>query len=570
VAASSALVACGGGGAKAGHGGKLTMLAAGDVDSLDPGQTYFATGYMVQYAVNRPLYSYRPRDAAHPVPDLAAGPPEVSPDNRTITVHLKRGVKYAPPVGREVTARDVKYAFERAFSKHVPSGYASTYFSSIVGAPASPGEIKPIEGIQTPDDHTIVFRLSAPTAALMSKALVMPITVPIPEEYAAKYDRDTPSTYDQHVAFTGPYMVRNDRKTGKLTGRVPGRSIDIVRNPNWDRSTDYRPAYVDAIHVQEGNALTVAARQALSGSATVCCDAPQPPLAVLKQAFQRHRNQVRFVSAGATAYISLNTAVKPLDNVAIRRAIIAASDRDALRLTVGGKIAGEVASGWIPPGVPGFREAGGLSQNTDLDFLRNPGGDLDVARKYMLAAKNEDPSLPIDGDGRWTGSQELLTVAGNTDPAKQTAVAFQSQIGRLGFKIKLRLLSPETMFTKFLQVPAQKVAFGPTAAWFRDFGDAQASLDAPFNGRNIRPVGNVNFSQLDVPAINQAMTAASQVPVGPGRDRAWARVNHMIAEAAPAIPYLWPTDAMVHSRDVAGALSSYEGIADLSFTSIKR
>ena len=38
----------------------------------------------------------------------------------------------------------------------------------------------------------------------------MPITTPVPQEYAAPFDKKTPSTYDQHVTFTGPYMVKND------------------------------------------------------------------------------------------------------------------------------------------------------------------------------------------------------------------------------------------------------------------------------------------------------------------------------------------------------------------------
>src|SRR4051794_14777992 len=45
------------GGAKVGEGkqgGAVTFLAAGDIASLDPGQTYYTFGYEVQYAVNRP------------------------------------------------------------------------------------------------------------------------------------------------------------------------------------------------------------------------------------------------------------------------------------------------------------------------------------------------------------------------------------------------------------------------------------------------------------------------------------------------------------------------------------
>src|SRR3954447_21908931 len=104
-------------------GGKVTFLAAADVDYLDPGQTYYTFGYTVAYATNRPLYSFKPDDATHPVPDLASGPPKISADNKTITVKLRSGVRFAPPVNREVTSADVKYAFERSFTANVPSGY---------------------------------------------------------------------------------------------------------------------------------------------------------------------------------------------------------------------------------------------------------------------------------------------------------------------------------------------------------------------------------------------------------------------------------------------------------------
>jgi peptide/nickel transport system substrate-binding protein len=36
----------------------------------------------------------------------------------------------------------------------------------------------------SPDNYTIVFHLKTPSAPLVSQALVMPITVPVPEEYA--------------------------------------------------------------------------------------------------------------------------------------------------------------------------------------------------------------------------------------------------------------------------------------------------------------------------------------------------------------------------------------------------
>src|SRR5688500_15223685 len=59
-------------------GGKVTFLAAADVDYLDPGQTYYTFGYTVAYATQRPLSSFAPAADEPPVPDLAECDPPIS------------------------------------------------------------------------------------------------------------------------------------------------------------------------------------------------------------------------------------------------------------------------------------------------------------------------------------------------------------------------------------------------------------------------------------------------------------------------------------------------------------
>ena len=51
---------------------------------------------------------------------------------------LKKGVKFAPPVNREITSKDVKYAFERSFTKNVGGQY-TTYFNFDRGRPGEAG-----------------------------------------------------------------------------------------------------------------------------------------------------------------------------------------------------------------------------------------------------------------------------------------------------------------------------------------------------------------------------------------------------------------------------------------------
>src|SRR5213078_376778 len=99
-----------------------------------------------------------------PVPDLASAPPTISADRRTITIPLRSGVRFAPPVDREVVAADVKYAFERAFSRNVASGYATSIFGALRGAPRRPGRIRAIRGVQAVGAHTLRLRLTRPVA----------------------------------------------------------------------------------------------------------------------------------------------------------------------------------------------------------------------------------------------------------------------------------------------------------------------------------------------------------------------------------------------------------------------
>jgi len=546
--------------AKGKKGGSVTVLASGDIDYADPGQTYYQFGYMINQETNRNLYQFAPTDTK-PHADLAAGDPVISKDLKTVTVKIKPGIKFAPPVNRVITAKDIKFAFERAFTANVPSGYAGAYFSDIVGAPSKPGKYAPISGITTPDDNTIVFKLTKPVAVTVAAALVLPITSPVPKEYAQKFDAHSPSTYDQYVVSSGPYMIKND-SSGKLIGRKPGKLIEMVRNPNWDPKTDYRPAYLDSIRIDEGNTdSTVSSRRVVNGSHLLSGDLGSPPAPVLKQILTHNKGQFVIQPAGGTRYIALNTKVKPFDNINVRKAVLAASDRTALLKTRGGTTVGEVANGWAPPGVAGFDEAGGVNQGAQFDFLKNPRGDLALAAKYMKKAGY--PS------GKYTGSEKLLTVATNSDPGKSTAEAFQSQIAKLGFNLNYKEVPQDTLYTKFCGVPKANVAICPNVGWFKDFNDPQSMLDATFNGKNILQQGNVNWPQLNDPAITAAMAKAAVIPAGPERNKAWGAINKSIVAQAPAIPYDWDKQVNFDSKDVQGVANNFLVVWDLGFTSVK-
>jgi peptide/nickel transport system substrate-binding protein len=539
-------------------GGVLRQLGASDVDYLDPGHTYYTGGYQVAYATHRALYAFKPDNATEPVPDLAADKPQISEDLKKVTVKIKPGVKFSPPVNREVTSKDVKYAFERFFSVNVGGQYG-TYFSSIAGTPKSPTKgVKSISGIQTPDDQTIVFNLSRPEGVLIAAALVMPITMPVPEEYAKEFDAKNPSTYNTHVVATGPYMVKNNAQ-GNTVGYQAGKSIDLVRNPNWDKSTDFRPAFLDGIQMttNDSNA-AVSAQQVLTGS-HLALDT-NPPAAQLRDAVTNRKGQFVQLPGGGYRYFPLNTTIKPLDNADVRRAIVAAFDRDAALKARGGKFTGDIPTHFLPPGIPGFEEAGGAA-GPGFDFLKNPRGDMTVATNYMKKAGY--PS------GKYTGSEELLLISANADPGKAQAEVAKAQLEKLGFKIQFRTVPQDAVYTEWCQVPKKQVAICGSAGWFKDFTDPQSMLDPTFKGANIfKEGGNNNLAQLDVPAIDQAMTKAAALQ-GAERLKAWAEIDKMITEQAPAVPFSWDKTTIVWSKDVNGVGNGYYDTLDFAFTSFK-
>src|SRR3954452_19224438 len=120
--------------ANAKKGGTLTMLSSGDVDNnLDPGYSYYQYDFILDNDLHRTLYRYKPNDTSKPSPDLAASEPQISKDAKTVTIKIRKGVKFSPPVNREVTSKDVKYAMERDFLPQVGNGYAGAYWGDIIG-----------------------------------------------------------------------------------------------------------------------------------------------------------------------------------------------------------------------------------------------------------------------------------------------------------------------------------------------------------------------------------------------------------------------------------------------------
>ena len=542
-------------------GGDLTMLYGGDVDFIDPGITYYQYGFNVAYATQRPLYSFKPDDATTPEPDLAEGPPEIAADGKTVTVRIRPGVKFSPPVDREVTSDDVAYAIQRGFTEQVAGQYVGAFMGDITGVKAfQAGEADNIAGITTPDDQTIVLKLDRPRGAIVAGALALPASAPVPREYATKLDRRSPSTYGQNQVATGPYMIENDDQ-GKATGYKPGVEIRLVRNPNWDASTDYRPAYLDSITIKQGSKPEVASRQILDGSRMVSGDF-QLPASILASTSggDRQDQLVLTPPTGRVRYIALNNRVEPFDNPDVRRAIAAAFDRNALRKAFGGPLTGDIPTHFIPPGQPGFEEAGG-EVGPGVDFLAKPEGDMALAAEYMKKAGF--------ASGKYDGGKTFSGVGDSATQQQQVAETAVAQFAKLGFTVEMRYVARDSMYTKFCSVPSNQPDVCPSVGWLKDFADPETILGPTFNGRNILKQGNSNWPLFDDADINKQMSAAEVLTEPAERNTAWGDIDKAVTEAAPAIPWLWDKQPILRSEDVNGVINEANASWDLNFTSVQ-
>ena len=543
------------------RGGTLQVLDETDFEHIDPGIAYYSLDYEVVYATQSTLYMDKPNTASEPSPLLAEGPPEISSDSKTVTVHIKKGWKFSPPVNREVTAEDVKYAFERAANPNVANPYLQAYFAAVEGVPKATGG--PIAGITTPNKYEIVFKLTEPKAQIVADALQMPITAPVPKEYAAKYDAHKPSDYGNYQVATGPYMFKND-SSGKVldVGYFPGKSATLVRNPNWNASLDIRPAYLNEIQIKIGGTNDVIGKQVLEGTNIV--ENEPPAQSNVRLAAEKYKEQLEISPGAGSHYIGVNNVKGPFKNEDLRKAMWAALDRTAMDKARGGKLVTDVMTHFIYPTIPGFEQAGGLAgpKGPQFDFNEHPEGDMAVAEKYMKLAGY--PS------GKYTGGETVSIVGAKGNPAEQDAEIVNQTLKNLGFNTKFTLVETATMYAKYCNVPKEEIDVCPSVGWIADFGDPQTVLNITFNGKFINETGNVNWSQAKDPELEKAMTEAESITGKAARASAWAKIDEKIVEKAVAVPFDWDKQANIEGSQVDGVGDLWDvGEWDYAWTSLK-
>ncbi len=538
-------------------GGTLTVFQHEDFEHLDPGESYFALDYAVQYPTQMPLYIFAPNSSTTIEPNLASGMPILSDGGKTVTVHIKPNVHFSPPVNRAVTSADVAYAIERGANPNVANPYFPSYFYFIQGASKATGG--PISGIQTPNPTTIVFHLTGPYGGFFEGALQMLLTAPVPKSFAAPLDKKKPTAYGStYLVASGPYMIKAD-STGKFIGigYQPGKSLTLVRNPNWVPGSGPQPAYLNQININIGGDQNVIGPQVLKGSNMV--DGDTPSSTDVKLAYQHYYNQLIGVPGAGMFWVAMNNMHGPFSNVNVRKALWAAMDREAMLKVNGGQVVGSVGTHFLYPGSLGYDQAGGL-KGPNVDYNNYPEGNMSVAAKYMKLAGYSS--------GKYTGNYVVKVVGSTGEPAAPTASIANHAVQALGFKTNFTLVDQPVMYAKYCGNSKALIDICPNVGWIRDWSDPQTLLDPTFAGYNIVAQNNSNWSMANwqdwlkanggsyaggpLTPTDQAMKAAEKATGTTARTDAWAKVDRMLVANAVAVPYYFTIQPNLKSADVRG------------------
>ncbi|HEV3495942.1 MAG TPA: ABC transporter substrate-binding protein, partial [Actinomycetes bacterium] len=462
--------------------GTLLVQSHSDVDALDPGVAYAAFDFALLRGMVRELYSFDTRvtgeRSLQPVPDLADGPYELSDDGRTYTFRIRRGVRYAPPVNREVRAEDFVYAVERQLDRDQPGpGSPNPYARLISGArDFAAGKAGSISGLRARDSHTLQITLDRPAGDFPS-ILTLPFFSPVPEEHASEYrlGRD----YGQALAASGPY---------RLQRYVPGRRIELVRNENWDPRTDpLRSAWVDKVSVTIGRSEREIQEDIEGGKADLNLDAVPPPVGDLQRLFDDPTLSRRLAveTTGCVHYLTLQMDAGPTRELAVRQAVNYAIDRQAVVLAIGGAYAGAPATTVLSPTLSGHT-------TFDLYPSQDAAGNPDKAKELLAEAGYPDGVT--------------LTYVGQSSPKwKALYDVLETSLGRAGIRLEPTFYKGLDAYSKSLRLRAKRDE--------HHLGAARVCPDVPGNGsrsiigvlldgRTITATSNNNYGSYNNPKVN--------------------------------------------------------------------
>jgi len=464
------------------EGGSLSLYGI-DPLTLDPAVSAEVTSHEYVMQVFGGLV--RLGDDLEPAPDIARDW-RVSNGGKTYTFHLREGVKFHD--GREVTAEDFVYSWERACWPETGSQTAATYLGDITGAKeVLTGETREISGIRAVDDSTLEVTIDVPRSYFLYK-LAYPTAFVVD-----RADVEAGGEWWRSPNGTGPFRLGEWRQRELLVlERNPLHHGDVPR--------------VDSVvfHLWAG----VPMNMYESGEIDVTGVSLYHIDRVTDEAGPFH-TQLMVVPELSFSYIGFNASRPPFDDVNVRRAFSQAVDKEKLATLVYRNMV-QAAYGILPPGLPGYNEE-----------LAGLGFDVDEARASIKASRYGDvsalPPITVTTSG-WGG-----LISGDLE-----AIIHEWR-QNLGVEVKVRQLEPERFLYHMKEEKDEMYYMG----WVADYPHPQDFLEVLFHSE-----AEYNYGQYRSAEVDALLQRAGTELDSERSLELYRQVERLLVEDAACLP-LW-------------------------------
>ncbi|RMF89809.1 MAG: ABC transporter substrate-binding protein [Nitrospinota bacterium] len=405
------------------QGGVYRRPLSHEPSSLDPART---TDVYANTVVNQ-LFDGLVQFDKHlnPIPAMA-GFWEASLDGLRWTFYLRQGIRFHN--GREVTAADVVYSFQRILDPALQSPVAE-FFQYIQGVNAfREGRVPHIEGLQALDPYTLQIVLTEPYAPFLSVLAMANAKVVPREEVLGREER-----FARHPVGSGPFRFHRWE---------PHHRIELQANDAYYEGRPFLDRIVFTIIPQEAESFTAFLDGALEEVIIPTTRAQEV------QSDPQYRRYIHLRKPLLhLLYIGFNTRKEPFTHPQVRQAFNYAVNKEAIvrEITRQGSI---VARGILPPGMPAY--------NPDLDgYYYSPRR----ARQLLAqAGYPEGKGLPVID--LWTSSQKVTTA--------QELKAYQEYLAEIGVRVEIHQAPNWQAFKE--RLTAGKASMF-RLAWYADIPD---------------------------------------------------------------------------------------------------
>lgn len=241
--------------------GTMVVATIGDIETMDPAYAYDTASAELQLNVYETLLFYKREKFDEFVPVLAESW-EISPDGRTYTFHIRKGVKFHE--GGDLTPEDVAYSVVRGLLQDRSGGPQWVLLEPLLGVSSIEDlamEIAGVDSFEEVDEASLVETCKRAKAAVTFDNDAWTVTFHLPEPFGpflqilasgwgSVLDKEwvaeiggwdgSCETWVKYHDPAAEESVLFDKMNGtgpfKLERWVPGEEWSIVRNENYWRT----------------------------------------------------------------------------------------------------------------------------------------------------------------------------------------------------------------------------------------------------------------------------------------------------------------------------------------------